>query len=164
MLRRLLIFFTVVALLPLLMSFRLQPAAAGHEALLYDVRGAFVAAGSDIPAALVTETDRLVNEAIVSTVRERVLPRTILTIRVEGLAKTPLLFGGRREATVSVKAVAVSNGEVIAEGSFDVSVFSLRSDTVSLLLAERIADRLAAEFRLAGERRSTLATALFSGR
>jgi hypothetical protein len=105
-----------------------------------------------------------VNEAIVSTVRERVLPRTILTIRVEGLAKTPLLFGGRREATVSVKAVAVSNGDVIAEGSFDVSVFSLRSDTVNLLLAERIADRLAAEFRLAGERRSTLATALFSGR
>ena len=164
MLHRLLIFVTVVAILPLLMSFRLETAAAGREALLYDVRGAFVAAGDDIPAVLVTETDRLVNETILSTVRERVLPRTVLTIRIKRLVQTPVLVGARREATVSVEAVSVSSGEAIAQGSFEVSVFSLRQDTVNLLLAERITNRLASEFRLAGERRSPLATALFSGR
>ncbi len=164
MLRRLLILLVLVGLLPLLMAFRLQPSVAGREALLYDVRGAFVAAGDNIPAALVAEADRLVNEAIASTVRQRVLPRTVLTIRIERLSTTPVLVGGRREARVSVEAVAVNSGEVIAEGSFGVSVFSLRQDHVNLLLAERIAQRVAAEFRLTGERRSPLATALFSGR
>ncbi|MCJ8520603.1 hypothetical protein ABID21_003513 [Pseudorhizobium tarimense] len=164
MLRRLLLLCALLAVLPLLVSFRLQPATAGHEALLYDVRAAFVAARSDVPAVLVTETDRLVNEAILSTIRQRVLPRTILTIRIDRLVSRPTILGGKRAATVSVEAVAVGNGEVIAEGSFDLSVFSLRRDAVDLLLAERIAARIASEFRLAGEPRSTLAIALFPGR
>ena len=164
MLRRLLLPCALIAVLPLLVSFRLQPAPAGHEALLYDVRAAFVAARSDVPAVLVTETDRLVNEAILSTIRHRILPRTILTIRIDRLASPPTLVGGKREVRVSVEAVAVGNGEVIAKGSFEMSVFSLRREAVDLLLAERISARISSEFRLAGERRSTLATALFSGR
>lgn len=164
MLRRLLILVTVVALLPLLMSFRLQPASAGREALLYDIRGAFVAASDDIPAVLVTETDRLVNDAIISTMRDRLLPRAILTVRIERMTTTPLLVGTKQQVTVSVEAIAVGTGEAIAEGQFTVSVFSLRPGPVNLPLAARITDRLAVEFRLAGDRRSTLTTALFSGR
>jgi hypothetical protein len=163
MLRRLLLLCALITVLPLLVSFRLQSASSGSEALLYDVRGAFVAARSHVPAVLVTETDRLVNEAILSTVRERVLPRTILTIRIDRLASPPTILGGKREVTVSVEAVSLGNGEVIAEESFDMSVFSLRRDSVDLLLAKRISARVVSEFRLAGERRSTLATALFPG-
>lgn len=155
---------TLVAVLPLLMAFRLETASTGSVPLLYDVRGAFVAARPDVSAVLVSETDRLVNEAIITTVRQRVLPRTILTVRIESLARLPVLFGGKREAAVSVKAVAVTSGEVIAEGGFDVTVYSLNAKRIELLLAQGIADRVASEFQLSGERRSTLATALSSGR
>ena len=148
--------------LPLLMSFRLQPAAAEREALLYDVRAAFVTAREDVPALLVTETDRLVNDAILTTVRGRVLPRAILAIRVEHHKAFPALLGGKREATVTVEAVAVANGEAIAEGTFTTSVFSLRRESLELLLAEKIADRIASEFRLTREGPATLATALFA--
>ncbi|MFN7102563.1 MAG: hypothetical protein ACK4N1_08040, partial [Pseudorhizobium sp.] len=123
--RRLYPFVVLMAVLPLLMSFRLETAARVPETLLYDVRGAFVAARPDVPSVLVAETDRLVNEAIVSTFRQRVLPRTILTLRIEQHSKLPVLLGGKREATVAVKAIAVANGEVIAEGTFSVSVYSL---------------------------------------
>ncbi|MCF6368646.1 hypothetical protein [Rhizobium halophilum] len=164
MLRHLLLLCALIAVLPLLVSFRLQPATVGREALLYDVRAAFVAARSDVPPVLVTETDRLVNEAILSTIRQRVLPRTILTIRIDRLTSPPTLLGGKRAATVSVEAVAVGNGEVIAEGSFEMSVFSFRRNAVDLVLADRIAALIASEFQLASERRSTLATALFSSR
>lgn len=162
--RRLFSLYLLMAVLPLLMAFRLETAARDPESLLYDVRGAFVAAKSDIPPLLVAETDRLVNEAIISTVRQRVLPRTILTVRIDRLVKLPVLLGRKREAAVSVEAVAVANGEVIAEGSFSVTVYSLNAATADLVLAERIAERVASEFQLSGERRSTLATALSSGR
>lgn len=162
--RRLFSLCLLIAVLPLLMAFRLETAARDPESLLYDVRGAFVAAKSDIPPLLVAETDRLVNEAIFSTVRQRVLPRTILTVRIHRLMKFPVILGRKREAAVSVKAVSVANGEVIAEGSFSVVVYSLNAGGIDLLLAERIAERVAAEFQLSGERRSTLATALSSGR
>lgn len=162
--RRLFPVCLLMAVLPLLMSFRLETAARDPDSLLYDVRGAFVAARSDIPTVIVAETDRLVNEAIFSTVRQRVLPRTILTVRIHRLTKLPVLLGRKREAAVLVKAVSVANGEVIAEGSFSVVVFSLNAGSIDLLLAERIAERVAAEFQLSGERRSTLATALSSGR
>ena len=152
----------LLATLPALMSFRLQPAAAEREALLYDVRGAFVAARADVPPVLVTETDRLVNDAVLTTVRDHVVPRTILAIRIDSHAVMPALIGGRRAATVSVEAVAVSSGEAIAEGAFSISVFSLREGAIDLLLAERIAERVAAEFRLTRERPVTLATALFA--
>ena len=41
------------------------------------------------------------------------------------------------------------------------TVYSLNAGGIDLLLAERIAERVASEFQLSGERRSTLATALW---
>ncbi|HEV7437582.1 MAG TPA: hypothetical protein VGO22_22380 [Pseudorhizobium sp.] len=162
--RRLILTIALVALLPALMSFRLDGRKAEREALLYDVRGAFVAARSEVPPGLIAETDRRVNEAILATRRESLLPRTILTVRLEKLVSPKVLIGERREATVSVEAVAVASGEVIASGSFTLSVYSLRRDGVDHLLAERIAQRISREFRLGSEERLTLATALFPGR
>lgn len=164
MFRRLLVLCALPTVLPILMAFRLDRPTEDREALLYDIRAAFVAARADIPAVLVAETDRLVDQAILATVRERILPRTILTIRVERVVTVPVLVGDKREATVAVQAVAVGNGDVIAEGRFAVSVFSFDRSEIELLLAERIATRVATEFKLAGERRSTLATALSSDR
>ncbi|MCB5202078.1 hypothetical protein LH464_06260 [Neorhizobium sp. T786] len=154
---------TVIAAL-LLMSFRLDSSAGRNEALLYDVRGAFVAARGEISHPLVTETDRLVNEAIFATVRSITLPRAVLTVRIERVARVPVVFGQKAEATVTVEAVAVGNGEVIAAGNFGVSAYSMRSGAIDGLLADRIAERVSREFRLGGERRTTLATALFPGR
>jgi hypothetical protein len=147
-----------------LMSFRMEPSAGRSEALFYDVRGAFVAARGDVSHPLVAETDRLVNEAISATVRESTLPRTVLTVRIERVRPIPVVVGSRAEAKVTVEAVAVANGEIIASGGFRASAYSIRENSIDDLLAERIAERVALEFRLGGERRTTLATALFPGR
>lgn len=154
---------TVIAAL-LLMSFRLDTSAGQNEALLYDVRGAFVAARGEISHPLVTETDRLVNEAIAATVRSITLPRAVLTVRIERVTRVPVVLGRKAEALVTVEAVAVGDGEIIAAGNFRVSAYSMRAGAIDGLLADRVAERVSREFRLDGERRMTLATALFPGR
>ncbi|WP_131818955.1 hypothetical protein [Rhizobium sp. LCM 4573] len=129
--------------------------------LLYDVRGAVVTARADVAHKLVAETDRLVEEAISATVRQVSLPRTILAVRIDHTAYMPLIIGGRHEAKVIVEAISVGNGEPIAEGSFKASAFALDRTDGDTLLAERIARRIAAEFRLKERGGTTLATALF---
>lgn len=143
-----------------LVSFRMPVSVGASEKLLYDVRGAFVTARPDVPRGLVTAIDTRVDEAIRATVRSVILPRTILTIRITRAAYQPLLLGGRHEADVTVEAVAVRTGEAIATGDFSVAAFLLDSNDADGVLAERITQRIAGEFRLDNQTRSALTTAL----
>jgi hypothetical protein len=149
----------LLSVLPL-MSFRMEQVGMPRERLFYDVRGAFVTAPPDVSHELIMETDRLVDEAIRSTTRRVSLPRTILTIRIDRAGHVPLLIGKRHEARVTVEAIAVGSGEPIAEGTFNASAFSIDKDAGEALLAERIARRIAAEFRLEGRGVPALASAL----
>lgn len=145
----------------LLSGFRLTAGDQPSEPLLYDVRGAFVTARSDVSGGLIARTDRLVDMAIRTTVRQKALPRTILTVRISETGYLPLVVGARFRAKVTIEATAVGNGEKIAVGSFTVSTFALDSDHADARLADRIAERIVSEFRLQKAGPSTLATALF---
>ena len=143
-----------------LASFRMPAKNDERDKLLYDVRGAFVTAKPDIPASLVTATDLLVDQAIRSTLRPTLLPRTIIVIRIDRASNTPLLLGSRREAKVTVQAVSVGDGEPLAEGSFQASIYVFGSDSGDEALAQKIAERIASEFKLDEPRHGTLASAL----
>ncbi len=138
---------------------------AGHDQpadpLLYDVRGAFVTAKPEISPALVAGVDRLVDDAIRATFRRKALPRAVLTVRIVEADYLPLVVGARFRVMVSVEATAVGTGEKIAAGGFTISAFALDAVHADSRLADRIADRVAREFRLNGTRPSTLANALF---
>ncbi|WP_105424473.1 hypothetical protein [Neorhizobium tomejilense] len=154
--------FCLIALTALpLMSFRLEQANTAQEKLFYDVRGAFVTARPDVPKELVIATDMLVDEAIRATVRSIALPRTIISVRIDEMSHMPMLIGSRHEAKVTVQAISVNSGEPIARGTFKTSIYLLDGDTADRDLAEKIADRISSEFRLDGQRRPTMATALF---
>lgn len=145
----------------MLSSFRLHTAEGGSDPLLYDVRGAFVTGPPAISRILVGETDRLVDRSIRATFRKTALPRAILTIRIVETGHLPLVVGGRFRAKVTVEATAVGNGEKIAAGGFTISTFALDGRHAQARLAERIAQRVASEFRLQEAGPATLATALF---
>lgn len=157
--RSLHIWFILLAGLSLA-GFRMPTKNDGRDTLLYDVRGAFVTAKPDIPAALVTATDLLVDQAIRSTLRPTILPRTIIVIRIDQASNTPLLLGSRYEARVTVQAVSVGDGEPVAQGSFQASIYAFGSDRGDEALAQKIAARIASEFKLDGPRRGSLASAL----
>lgn len=152
--------FILLMALPLA-AFRMPAADEAREKLLYDVRGAFVTARPDVPKELVIATDMLVDEAIRSTVRTTMLPRTIIAVRIDKASHVPLLIGSRHEAVVTVQAISVASGEPVAEGTFKASIFLLDAQGADRQLAERIADRIAGEFRLDGQRRPAIASALF---
>jgi hypothetical protein len=153
-----------VALLALLTLSGFRMASGDRQAesqVLYDVRGAFVSAKADVSRRLVADTDRFVDDAIRATFRQKSLPRTVLTIRIVETGMLPLIVGGRYSAKVIVDATAVGNGEKIASGNFTVSTFAIDGDYADRILAARIAERVAREFRLQDTVPSTLATALF---
>ena len=158
-LRLLRIVFAPLAVL-LLASFRMPAAEQISEQLLYDVRGAFVTARPDVSRDLIAQTDILVDAAIRATSRSLLLPRTILTVRIGETTRSPLLFGNRYSATVLVKAIAVGSGEPVAEGGFEASVLTFGRDSADAPLAEKIAERIASEFRLDAPRRGAVVTAL----
>jgi hypothetical protein len=153
-----------LALAPLavmmLASFRMPVNEDAAERMLFDVRGAFVTAQPDVPRELIAWTDSLVDASIQSTTRSFMLPRTILTVRIGQAKRTPLLIGNRYSASITVKAISVGSGEPIAEGSFEASVLRFGKDGADMVLAERIAERIASEFRLGEPRRGALVTAL----
>ncbi|MBW6424715.1 hypothetical protein KX729_24995 [Rhizobium sp. XQZ8] len=160
MLRRVVsIAIILLAALPL-MAFRMPAASESGEKMLYDVRGAFVTARPDVPQGLVIQIDLLMDVAIRSTVRQKLLPRAILSVRIEETSHTPLMIGSRHAAKVTVKAISVSSGEPIAEGTFRTSVFLLNGEEADKGLAEKVADRISSEFRLL-DGRPTIASALF---
>ncbi|MFB9953222.1 hypothetical protein ACFFP0_30670 [Rhizobium puerariae] len=150
----------VLTTLPL-MAFRMPAAEEVREKLLYDVRGAFVTARPSVSQGLVIATDMLVDEAIRSTVRSTMLPRTIISVRIDETSQTPLIVGSRHGAKVTVKVISLASGEPIAEGAFKASIFLLDGGEANKELAEEIADRIAGEFRLNGAPRPTVASALF---
>jgi hypothetical protein len=149
----------VLAVLPL-MAFRMPSATESREELLYDVRGAFVTAKPAVPQGLVIATDLLVDEAVRATVRKTMLPRTIISVRIDQISQMPLMIGSRHEAKVTVKVIAVASGDPVAEGSFTASVFLLDSAKADLALAEKVADGITSEFRLDGKKRPVIASAL----
>jgi hypothetical protein len=155
-LRNALILFVVLPLA----AFRMPGSSQAQHGLLYDVRGAFVTAKPDIRQTLVTATDALVDMAIQATVRSYMLPRTILAVRIVETSDVAAVLGVRRSAKVTVQAIAVSTGEPVAEGSFTTSVFSFNQSGADRLLAEKIAARIANEFRLVGASHGSLASAL----
>lgn len=145
----------------ILMSFRFQPVSDQAEILLYDVRGAYVASRTSASPAFVADLDRLVNARIDATTRQIVLPRTVLTVRIDSMSKAARIIGFRQDVGVTVEAVAVGSGDVIARGSFKSSVFSFDAGDAEKLLAAKVSARIAEEFRLGKIRQTTLATALF---
>lgn len=150
----------IFAALPL-MAFRMPTEDEKREKLLYDVRGAFVTARPDVPQGLVIATDMLIDEAIRTTVRSVILPRTIISVRIDAASHIPLLIGSRHEAKVTVRAISVVSGEPIAEGVFKTSIFLLDTKEADKELAGRIAERIAGEFKLDGGQRPAIASALF---
>ncbi|MBP1846792.1 hypothetical protein J2046_005070 [Rhizobium petrolearium] len=161
MLRHALRFALIVLTALPLMAFRMPAENERREKLLYDVRGAFVTARPDVPQGLVIATDMLIDEAIRATVRSIILPRTIITVRIDTASHVPLLIGSRHEARVTVRAISVASGEPIAEGSFKTSIFLLDTKEADKELAGRIAERIAGEFKLDGGQRPAIASALF---
>ncbi|MES5096920.1 hypothetical protein ABUK73_01685 [Agrobacterium sp. BA1120] len=145
-----------------LMSFRLEPETSDGERLLYDVRGAFVAARPDISAELMQSIQYQMSNAIKSTTRDRTRPRVVLTIRLISVTKGSFIFGERASARVVVRAAAVQTGEVVAESAFTANILGIDKSAIEQELAYGIAERVIAEFRL--NRPASLATALFPGR
>lgn len=148
----------------LLAGFRMPATDEASERLLYDVRGAFVTAQPDVSRELIARTDFLVDTAIRSTSRSMLLPRTILTVRIGDTKRAPLLFGVRHSANVTVKVISVGSGEPVAEGSFETSVLTFGKDASDSPLAEKIATRIASEFRLGKPQGAAMVTALFETR
>jgi len=144
-----------------LMSFRLEPEATSGDRLLYDVRGAFVAARPDVAPALMQSIHAQVQNAIKTTARGEIRPRVVLTIRLASVTRAPFLFGERASAKVIVRAAAVATGEVIAEARFTATVVSLDDSAIEQELAYGVAERVIREFRLNRPGPTTLATALF---
>lgn len=145
-----------------LMSFRLEPETSDGERLLYDVRGAFVAARPDISAELMQSIQYQMSNSIKSTTRDRTRPRVVLTIRLISVTKGSFIFGERASARVVVRAAAVQTGEVVAEAAFTANILGIDKSAIEQELAYGIAERVIAEFRL--NRPASLATALFPGR
>ncbi len=146
-----------------LMSFRLGPETREGDRLIYDVRGAFVAARADISPELMQSIHYRVSNAINDTVRVRARPRVVLTIRLEAYARGSLLLGQRASVRAVVRAAAVQTGEVIAEAKFTVTAVSLDASAIERDLAFGVAERVISEFKLSRTAPSTLATALFPG-
>lgn len=144
-----------------LMSFRLMPDDADKNRLVYDVRGAFVAAQPEISHRLMQLVHSYVSESIDVTSRATVRPRVVLTIRLASVKKEPFLLGARSSARVVVRAASVTTGEVIAEAKFTATVYGLDKDGLEGDLAYGVASRVIQEFQLAKPAPATLATALF---
>ncbi|PYG56674.1 hypothetical protein [Rhizobium sp. UGM030330-04] len=144
-----------------LMSFRLESEATNTDRLLYDVRGAFVAARPDVAPALMQSIHAQVQSAIRTTARGETRPRVVLTIRLTSVTRAPFLFGERASAKVIVRAAAVATGEVIAEAKFTATVVSFDNQSIEQELAYGVAERVIREFRLSRPGPTTLATALF---
>lgn len=154
--------FGIVVLASLaLMSFRLGPETRERERLIYDVRGAFIAARPDVSPELMQSIHYQVSNAIGDTVRVRARPRVVLTIRLESFSRASLLLGKRASVKVVVRAAAVQTAEVIAEAKFTVTAVGLDSSAIERNLAYGVADRVISEFKLNRPAPSTLATALF---
>ncbi|MBB4953434.1 hypothetical protein H4S14_001298 [Agrobacterium vitis] len=114
----------------------------------YDVRAVMVVAGPTVPLPLVQGIERRMSEAVAATVRNEVLPRVILTVRLNSIATSIGLEQNKNEALVKVSAASVETGDVIAEGEFKVLTETGSADLAAESLAEEVSARLRALFYL----------------
>lgn len=144
-----------------LMSFKLERQVSDGERLIYDVRGALVAAKPDVSAHIMQSVQYQISSAIDATRRDRMRTRVVLTVRLISVTKRTFLFGARASAKVNVRAAAVQTGEVIAEANFTATIVGMDQVAMEDELANGVADRIIREFSLSKPAPSTLATALF---
>ncbi|SCB56566.1 hypothetical protein GA0061105_101397 [Rhizobium aethiopicum] len=123
------------------------------EAPLYDVRSAVVLSGPNIPAELLAGVNDRVNAAINATMRDTVLPRVVLTIRVVSIQKGLGFQKDRNVAKISVDAASVEDGSVIAVSAFDVTSMAADPKLADDIMAEDVAARIRSVFSLSGRSR-----------
>jgi hypothetical protein len=109
----------------------------------YDVRAAVVMAGPNVPLPLVQGVERRVSDAVAATVRTEVLPRVVLTVRLDNVATSIGLDKNKNQIDVKVSAASVDTGAVISEGEFKV----LTQTSTSSLAVESLAEEVAARVR-----------------
>ena len=120
------------------------------EAPVYDVRSAVVVSGPNMPADLLSGINDRVNAAINATVRDTVLPRGVLTIRIVAIEKGLGFQKDRNIAKVSIDAASVEDGSVIAVSAFDVTSIAADPKLADEILAEDVAARIRSVFSLSG--------------
>lgn len=123
------------------------------KAPLYDVRSAVVLSGPNIPAELLAGINDRVNAAINATMRDTVLPRVVLTIRVVSIQKGLGFQKDRNVAKISVDAASVDDGSVIAVSAFDVTSIAADPKLADDIMAEDVAARIRSVFSLSGRSR-----------
>ena len=104
-----------------LSAFRMPVTSNRGDAVLYDVRGAFVTVGEGISPALARDVEQHLKSSIQATTRKEPLPRVVVSVRVDSITQTPFFFGQRHRARFTVKAASVANGSVIAVGVYSAS-------------------------------------------
>ncbi|CAN7401426.1 hypothetical protein LJR245_002440 [Rhizobium leguminosarum] len=127
--------------------------ATKPEAPIYDVRSAVVLSGPNMPAELLSGINDRVNAAINATVRDTVLPRVVLTIRVVSIQKGLGFQKDRNVAKISIDAASVEDGSVIAVSAFDVTSIAADPKLADEILAEDVAARIRSVFSLSGRGR-----------
>ncbi|WP_434713214.1 hypothetical protein NMA58_10120 [Rhizobium sp. YTUHZ045] len=123
------------------------------KAPLYDVRSAVVLSGPNIPAELLAGINDRVNAAINATMRDTVLPRVVLTIRVVSIEKGLGFQKDRNVAKIRVDAASVDDGSVIAVSAFDVTSMAADPKLADDIIAEDVAARIRSVFSLSGRSR-----------
>ena len=124
-----------------------------HEAPVYDVRSAVVLSGPNMPAELLSGINDRVNAAINATVRDTVLPRVVLTIRVVSIQKGLGFQNDRNVAKISIDAASVEDGSVIAVSAFEVTSIAADPKLADEIMAEDVAARIRSVFSLSGRGR-----------
>ncbi|MBF2715793.1 hypothetical protein [Agrobacterium vitis] len=114
----------------------------------YDIRAVTVLAGPKVPLVLVQGVERRLSAAVAATVRSEVLPRMILTVRVEAMASGLGLDKQHNEAEIKVSAASVETGDVVAQGAFKVLTITNDQTLGPESLAEEISARIRSLFSL----------------
>jgi hypothetical protein len=114
----------------------------------YDVRAVLVVAGPKVPLSLVEGVERRMSDAVVATVRSEILPRVVLTVRLESVGISIGLDNNKNEAEVKVSAASVETGDVVAEGDFKVLTETGNASLAAESLAEEVSARLRSLFYL----------------
>ncbi|MCA0256516.1 MAG: hypothetical protein LCH47_07990 [Proteobacteria bacterium] len=110
-------------------AFRMpQSGASSADAMLFDVRGIFVTVAQGVSPELARDVEQRLKSAVQATVRREVLPRVVVSVKIDEVQPVKWLFGVRYKTKFTVKAASVINGSVIAAG-----VYSARTANPSFL-------------------------------
>lgn len=148
MLSRLLRFTAGVVCVLLLAGCLSRVVDPAPKKFFYDVRAVVVVAGPKVPLSLVQGVERRMSDAVAATARSELLPRVVLTVRLEQVGISIGLDNNKNEAEVKVSAASVETGEVIAQGEFKVLTETGSASLAAESLAEEVAARLRSLFYL----------------